>query len=384
MFDPLVLDDSSMLAARASALGSSRPQRPSGWIAQLSLHQFRCHEKLDLETSAAPVIIIGGNGVGKTSCLEALSCFAAGKSMRQTPARELARLEGDGAWSVSALLNLASGAQTRLGVGMTPDAKRRQMRIGGKAARKSADFAALIRPLWLTPSMERLLERGQQTARRSFLDRLALALDPAHGTWALRLKRSATHYRQCLLQAYKDPVWLASIERELAHHALALTRSRVKQMQTINELLVSMAAPVKIAFTSPLAQVAAEPEGEAKLARLLARGRKSGHQSAFLPRSKIGFTHQSGRDSSLCSTGERKLMLAVIMLAAARAIKRTGVPPLLLLDDIAAFLDARLRQRLFRACMRLGVQFWATGTKSDEFAALGTQARYITLPPAIR
>jgi recombinational DNA repair ATPase RecF len=52
---------------------------------------------------------------------------------------------------------------------------------------------------------------------------------------------------------------------------------------------------------------------------------------------------------------------------------RDGRAPLLLLDEIAAHLDARRRAALFEEILALGAQAWMTGT--DYRCSNGSQAR---------
>ena len=76
-------------------------------------------------------------------------------------------------------------------------------------------------------------------------------------------------------------------------------------------------------------------------------------------------------DARDCSTGEQKALLISIMLADARELARArdGMAPLLLLDEIAAHLDAMRRAALFEEILALGAQAWMTGTDLSLFEA---------------
>jgi DNA replication and repair protein RecF len=52
-------------------------------------------------------------------------------------------------------------------------------------------------------------------------------------------------------------------------------------------------------------------------------------------------------------------------------------PPLLLLDEIAAHLDAERRVALFDEVVALGVQSWMTGTDAELFAPLRGRAQIL-------
>jgi len=54
-----------------------------------------------------------------------------------------------------------------------------------------------------------------------------------------------------------------------------------------------------------------------------------------------------------------------------------GRPPLLLLDEIAAHLDAERREALFDEVVALGAQCWMTGTDTELFAPLRGRAQIL-------
>src|SRR3546814_17174768 len=69
-----------------------------------------------------------------------------------------------------------------------------------------------------------------------------------------------------------------------------------------------------------------------------------------LPIYRIVHEAARGLAAGRCSTGEQKALLVSIVLAHARLIAEArGAPPLLLLDEVAAHLDAARRDALFDA-----------------------------------
>ncbi|MDD3181959.1 MAG: AAA family ATPase, partial [Alphaproteobacteria bacterium] len=60
--------------------------RPPMHFTQLTLTNFRNHRDLRLELTAAPVVLTGLNGSGKTNLLEAISLLVPGRGLcRATP-----------------------------------------------------------------------------------------------------------------------------------------------------------------------------------------------------------------------------------------------------------------------------------------------------------
>ena len=52
-----------------------------------------------------------------------------------------------------------------------------------------------------------------------------------------------------------------------------------------------------------------------------------------------------------------------------------GAPPIVLLDEVAAHLDADRRAALYDEICALGAQAWMTGTGPELFAELGDRAQ---------
>ncbi|HWU27205.1 MAG TPA: hypothetical protein VN154_12475, partial [Rhizomicrobium sp.] len=81
-------------------------------------------------------------------------------------------------------------------------------------------------------------------------------------------------------------------------------------------------------------------------------------------------------NASDCSTGEQKALLISIVLADAWELsrQRDRHAPLILLDEVAAHLDAKRRAALFEEILALGAQAWMTGTDLSLFEGLGRDA----------
>jgi DNA replication and repair protein RecF len=79
-----------------------------------------------------------------------------------------------------------------------------------------------------------------------------------------------------------------------------------------------------------------------------------------------------------CSTGEQKALLLGIILAHAELVaERRGLPPVLLLDEVAAHLDPLRRANLFDRLAAMQAQVWMTGTEPSLFSeAPITATRY--------
>ena len=84
----------------------------------------------------------------------------------------------------------------------------------------------------------------------------------------------------------------------------------------------------------------------------------------------------------LASTGQQKALLIAVVLAHARLQeRRLGKSPLMLLDDVAAHLDANRRSALFEAVGLLGGQCWYSGSDEQQFDELIGKAQFVSVRP---
>ena len=58
-------------------------------IKHLTVQNWRCHDRYDLQITAPKLAIIGPNGSGKTSLLEAIYLIAQGKSFKDIDKKQL-------------------------------------------------------------------------------------------------------------------------------------------------------------------------------------------------------------------------------------------------------------------------------------------------------
>ncbi|WP_017666724.1 DNA replication/repair protein RecF [Sandarakinorhabdus sp. AAP62] len=348
-------------------------------ITRLTLTDFRNHAHATIATGPGLVVITGDNGAGKTNILDAISLLAPGRGLRSAALSDAARQDGPGGWSVAATLISPQG-EVQIGTGTAAAApERRLVRVNGAAATAAAlaDWLALV---WLTPAMDRLFSESPGSRRR-FLDRLVLALHPGHGQRVNRYE-AAMRERTRLLTADTpaDPVWLAGLEADMADHGAVIAAARAEMVAA---LAAALAGGDEGPFARPLIALAGNDADH--LAARLARGRARDAAAARAidgpHRADLIVTHAGkAMPAATCSTGEQKALLIAIVLAhAALVAQRSGQPPILLLDEIAAHLDASRRAALFERLSGMGVQAWMTGTDAALFAELAGNR-----PPAHR
>ncbi|WP_327752562.1 DNA replication/repair protein RecF [Sphingobium sp. SJ10-10] len=343
-------------------------------IGRLTLSDFRNHADALIMPDHSFIVLTGDNGAGKTNILEAVSMLAPGRGLRGAALRDMVRQDGGGGFGIAAEVD-----GVMLGTGVLASAPdRRQVRIGGVASSANA-LADHLSIVWLTPAMDRLF-MDSPGGRRRFLDRLTLALHPAHAVHSARYE-AAMRARNRLLNdlSAADPSWLSALEAQMDEHGMALAAARADLVSRLGAVLEDQPDHP---FARPLLAIEGEEDGDEPLAIRLARERRrdaaAGRTLSGPHRQDLAVTHAAkGQAAALCSTGEQKALLLSILLGhAALVTAHRGQPPVLLLDEVAAHLDPSRRAALFDRLRETGGQVWMTGTEDSLFNDLPVASRF--------
>ena len=356
---------------------------------RVRLHHFRNHAGTTIAGASRFNLLLGENGAGKTNVLEAISLFAPGRGLRRAALVDMAghgtpENPGPGGFTITAELtppaHHAATDTVHLGTGTSADhPSRRRLRINSAEAPASA-LSEWLGIFWLTPVMDRLFA-DTPGARRRFIDRMALALSPAHAAHAARYDRALRERNRLLAAPQADARWFEHLEAQMAEAGAALATARAS---LITRLSTALAAEPASPFARPsLAYQPGGPLTAPLLAEALAASRprcRAAQRSLIGPhRDDLAVILSSkNQPAADCSTGEQKAMLIAITLAhadlAGHSASADHRPRLLLLDEVAAHLDASRRDALFERLSGGTAQVWITGTEKAPFAWLSGKA----------
>ncbi len=385
------------------------------YLTQLTLQNFRCYDSVRLEgLSSGLIVLCGPNGAGKTNILEAVSILSPGRGIRSAKATDMQRLpplippasggeatEGSKGgrytpWGVSSKITVDQG-EVIIGTGLNPENERRIIRINGVTAKSQMALSDYISCLWLTPQMDRLFLEGS-SARRRFLDKLIFTFDAGHSGRVTRYENAMRQRSKLLQEDKSEPSWIASLEAQMAETGIAIAaarldfsarlqrvcdqtdkaeeayfpRVRLRVTGTIEELLQSSpAVEVEKMFAYQLEQ--------SRTRDALVGGAATGPHKSDL---NVKYASKN-MPADQCSTGEQKALLISLVLAHGRLMMaERGMPPILLLDEIAAHLDEDRRDALFERLQNLGGQVWMSGTDPVLFNSIKNSAQFFDIENA--
>jgi DNA replication and repair protein RecF len=254
--------------------------------------------------------------------------------------------------------------------------------------------------------MDRLWLEGAGDRRR-FLDRIALGFDHRHAETSLTYEKAMRARNRLLREPGWDDAWLGGLEAQMARAGARIARARadslIRLIAAQNDHRIggkslfpraelAILGDMEIRFSQALGAGddldSLEMEQAAELSRSLASSRvrdaAAGRTLAGPHRSDLTAVYAAKEmPAAACSTGEQKALLISLCLANARALAdAAGMAPVLLLDEVAAHLDAARRRALFGEIEALGAQAWMTGTGPDLFDGLGGGAIRLSVTEA--
>lgn len=332
-------------------------------LLHLEVRDLRCVRALTLEPSPGLNVILGANGSGKTSLLEALHVLGTGRSFRTSGLADLVAREGRDL-SVFGRLREPGGQELRIGVERGPGGTR--IRMDGGEVRSASRLARSLPLVLITPDSQRLLSDGSPLRRR-LLDWMLFHVEPDYHGWLERYRRTLRQRNTALREGGAGGS-LAPWERELARLGEQLHACRARHMAEVGEILAATVA--RVAGTE--VQVAYERgwEADRPLEQVLADSRAAdlarGYTGRGAHRADLRFRVRGSAAQHVLSRGEGKLFVVAVLLSQLRYLgARLGRRPLLLVDDLASELDAQSRRRFLAEAQATGAQVFVTAVSAE-------------------
>jgi DNA replication and repair protein RecF len=314
-------------------------------LGQLSIQNLRCLRQAELDLHPGRNLIVGPNGSGKTSLLEAIFLLGRGRSFRTRNSERLIT-QGESRLVVFGRTMPAEdpGAPTALGIQVTRG-EPTVAKIQGEFARTLAALSQALPVQVIDPGVHKLVE-DSAFRRRRWMDWATFHVE--HGfmdVWASytrALKQRNAVLRQLQSSGASAVQQLAAWDLELAQLGEQLARSRRKTLDELQphwrhtvaalaglnlELVYSQGWPRDITLLEAL---------EHSRERDLIRG--STHAGPHRGDVLLRLDGKLARDT--LSRGQQKLVAVSMILAQLQLLANIlPQPPTLLLDDPAAELD---------------------------------------------
>ncbi|WP_051914622.1 DNA replication/repair protein RecF [Thermorudis peleae] len=374
------------------------------YLTHLHLEEFRCFHRLDLSLPPEGIRLIGHNGAGKTSVLEALYVLATFRSFRTSTERQLIHRDSGRDLGVQPYARLVAqllteeGDRQTLEVTITIDedsgTARKRAKIDG-TPRRATDAVGTLRVVLFSPE-DLDLVLGSPSLRRRYLDitlsqidRLYLqALSRYHRILEQRnslLKHLATHGNNSRTLAEQLAFW----DEQLVVHGSYIIATRIQYIAQLsraaqrafralsrNQQEFSLRYHASLPLPPPVleqlsvldredAQATLSPRYSAFLQQMRADELRRGVTLAGPHRDDLQFLLAGEPLADYGSRGIQRLAVVATKLAEIELVfAATQEYPVLLLDDVLSELDPINQNTLLEALAPLPAQRIITAVSS--------------------
>lgn len=314
-------------------------------LTRLLIRHFRNIEQADIALTPGFNFLIGANGSGKTSLLEAIYTLGHGRAFRSAQTGRVIQHEQD-AFVLHARL---AGDEGEHRIGLTKNRHGEQtVRIDGSNGYRIADLAQLLPMQLITPEGFTLLNGGPRY-RRAFID-WGCFHDEAEFFPLWRQFKRVLKQRNAALRQATQYAQLLPWDRELAPLAEQLSDWRAAYCEALATDIAATCAQFLPEFTLTFSYQRGWDKHQSYadvLARQFARDCALHYTISGPHKADFRILADGVPVEELLSRGQLKLLMCALRLAQGEYLtRRRGRRCLYLIDDFASELDAQRRHLL--------------------------------------
>lgn len=335
-------------------------------VTSVTLENVRAWPSLGLSFDGSTVLL-GGNGVGKTTVLEAVAYAATLRSHRTSTDQALIRRGTDRA-IIRVSLELVRSETIELEINARG---RNRAQLGGAPVSAMREILGVLRVSLFAPERQAII-RGDPSERRGFADELLVMLHPRYHR-TIREYEQVVRQRNKLLRAFADEgaslAGLDSWDAQLITLGAEICHGRAQAIEAIapHASAAYDAVGAGSSFAIAYEPRCAHPGAGATLAAwrdALSDKLEDRRDLERIRGTTLAGPHRDDLEISIdglparthASHGEGWLAALALCLAAHATIEQVvHEPPVLLLDDPFTLLDPERRERLVEALPRTQV-----------------------------
>ncbi len=308
-------------------------------IKSVKLANFRSHEGFVLQCNERTTTIIGENGCGKTSILEAIYEAMRGKSFRAVDKEIMRR----GAEFYRVELEYEDGRK----IVVVYDGQKKEFLAEDKKTRRLPKKSQY--PIVLFEPEDLHLVGASPTSRRGYFDMMFGQLSETYSVALARYNKALRQRNELLKSEMVRPEDLFSWDMLLVRYGIELMEVRRQLVEKVNEnftrvyrSIAENSDEVELRYTS---EVTSESDFLAELEQRFQRDSLLGHTSYGVHHDNYEFVFNGAKADGSASRGEvRSSVLALKFIEADLILEVLGKRPVVLLDDVFSELDD-VRQR---------------------------------------
>lgn len=325
---------------------------------------FRNIGRMDWQPGRRVNVIVGDNGQGKTSLLEAVYLVATTRSFRTERVGDVVQQGAEGASVRGWIADETEQREQAIGVTRSE----RALTVNGGAAPKVASYAVRT-PVVVFHAGDLELVTGGAERRRRLLDRLGLFAEPESAVDRGRYSRACRERQRILMGRGEGARELEGYEGVMAQSGARITAARRRAASALERELGE--ACEEIGAGGLGVEIGYIPGGSEKVDEVVRvlrerrgvdarrRGCSYGPQKDEL---EVRFRGLSLRKQG--SQGQQRLVVFALKMAEFECVRQArGTIPMVLLDDVASELDAKHEGLVHGYVSRSRGQVFLSGTR---------------------
>lgn len=330
-------------------------------VVSLDISGFRCLQNVALDLCPGLNVFLGGNGVGKTSILEAASVLGSGRSFRSGVLDSIIG-HGLASFTVAAVIG-RMGQRHRVGLQRRRNGS--TLKVDGEVEKRMGSLARLCPIVVFEPQSHVMLSGGSE-GRRSLFHWVMFHVEPQFAELWQRYQRLLVQ-RNAALKAEAEDAELSSWDSALTDAAEALRVLEQGYERPFGLAFERIAARLLPALSNAGLQVSPGWDGE--LLEALYNSRRRDRALGYTTEGphrldwSVEFTELPRRENF--SRGQQKLCcLCAIFAAGELLVAQQGEYPLLAIDDLFSELDRAAQQRVLSYCAERPMQVLVSGIEA--------------------
>lgn len=339
-------------------------------ITKLELYNFRNYKTLKLNKITNKNIIIGSNGIGKTTILESIYVGSITKSFKSN--NDFVLIKNNEVSTKIKIEIKESDKKKKLEVSITDTGKK--VKINGNIKRRLSDYISVYKVIVFSPDEVRII-KDSPAIRRNYLNIEISQINKYYlsklNNYNILIKNKNEYLKKIYLNNNLDKTYLDVLDDKISQLGFEIYNYRKEYIDKINKNIdriykrFNSKTKLYIKYNSDFNDL-----DENKIKKLLLKNRNKeiifGMTSTGIHRDDYEFIYNDKTAKDYASQGIQKLIILSMKLSEIEIIiKNYGVYPILLLDDLFSELDKENQNKILEV-LNKNVQIFITCTDINQ------------------
>ncbi len=316
------------------------------YVRKLELTNFRNYSKFKIDNLGAINVIIGKNGVGKTSILESIYVCSLARSFKSNDDSVILKKDEDFS-KVKIELEVDENKTKKLEFLLTEAGKK--TKINSSLKKKISDFISQYKVILFSPDELRIIKESPNT-RRNYLNISLSQINKTYikllNNYNVVIKNKNDYLKKMYINSNMDESYLDILDMKVAQYGEEICKVRLEYIDKLNKYIKRIFKKFRkedelyIKYNSQFLDKSLD-----EIMRLLKKNRGNemtlGLTKTGIHRDDIEFIHNGNNAKEFSSQGIQKLILLCLKLAELEVLVHDYYEePILLLDDLFSELDS--------------------------------------------